>query len=146
MQKFLPWSLGNWKSRRRIIKHLGYLLLAFRQLIVAEAAKEFHLILCWVKIVLQSCLHLLQIVATIELFNLSVLLSWFLLEVFLSNTSTSCAFYDLLLSAENWPQKFFWMHFFALCYRRKRKMRWTHSVYKLSIMSHFYILPKIIRF
>ena len=146
MQKFLPWSLGNWKSRRRIIKHLGYLLLAFRQLIVAEAAKEFHLILCWVKIVLQSCLHLLQIVATIELFNLSVLLSWFLLEVFLSNTSTSCAFYDLLLSAENWPQKFFWMHFFALCYRRKRKMRWTHCVYELSIMSHFYLLLKIIRF
>ena len=35
--------------------------------------------------------------------------------------------------------KVFWMHFFALCYRRKRKMRSTHSVWKSPKMTQLQI-------
>ena len=105
MQKFFPWSL------RKVIEKVGGEslnisddLLAFRQRMSSSQRISPHFVLgenCSPVCICYKLLPQLNFL-TFQFYSLG-----FLLEVFLSNTSTSCAFYDLLLSAENWPQKFF---------------------------------------
>ena len=142
MQKFFPWSL------RKVIEKVGGEslnisddLLAFRQQRMSSSQRiSPHFVLgenCSPVCICYKLLPQLNFL-TFQFYSLGFFLRSFWATPQLHVHFTTCC-YQLKID----PKSFFWMHFFALCYRRKRKMRSTHSVWKSPKMTHLQITMSI---